>query len=279
MAMLRCPGCGLLWLQQKILEDTHYHSLDIGVNDAKAVRRKRNVADRVRTIGGYIPLDSTCDIGTGDGAFLQALGDSGYQRCWGIEPSQQGAEFGTSHGLDVIQGTIDSLPALAEQKKPAVITLFHVIEHLDHPKKDLETLFNALPSGGHLVLETPNLRGYSPRTIGYAWELFYPEHLWYFDDRTLPKLLQSVGFQIVASGIRDFDMAGKGIGELLFRLGLKKGSKKKLPAHTSGSKQANSPPSPSTPSLPGLGIIRWVLRLLVQWRGNVDYVWVIAKKP
>lgn len=274
--MLRCPSCGFLWLREKILSDQHYDHLDIGVNDAKAVRRRRNVQDRLGTIGRHILLDSTCDIGTGDGAFLRVLADAGHQRCWGIEPSTQGAEYARSQGLDVTQGTIETFPELASRKRPAVITLFHVIEHLDDPKKDIQLLYDALPAGGHLVIETPNLGGYSPRTIGDAWELFYPEHLWYFDDRTLSALLAKAGFRIVAMGTRDFDMQGKSIGELLFRLGLRTPTKKKAAPRPSGA-EAQRPLVPQQPSF-FHSCIQVILRQFVAWTGRVDYVWVIAEK-
>lgn len=279
MAMLRCPACGFLWLKEKLLSDDHYSHVDIGLDAGKAERRRRNVSERMNILTRRLPsLNHACDVGTGEGMFLQILAENGYTGCWGLEPGAQGAAHAKALGLDVVQGTIDDLPSLTRERITNTLTLFHVIEHLDDPKKDLKSIYDALPSGGTLVIETPNLRGFSPRALGDAWELFYPEHLWYFDDRTLPAFLTGAGFTVIARGRRDFDIGGKGIAELLFRLGLRKPTKTESKYTSPAEKSVPSiPKSPLRPSVLK-SLVQKILVQLVRLSGRVDYVWVIARK-
>ncbi|MBI2636132.1 methyltransferase domain-containing protein [Candidatus Peregrinibacteria bacterium] len=280
MEMLLCPSCGFLWLKDKILPSDHYSNVAVGIDEAKTLRRRRNAIDRTNIIRRHLLLNNTCDVGTGEGLFLKVLDEHGYTGCCGIEPGADGVAHARSLGLDVICGSIDDVGSIAEARNIGVITLFHVIEHLDDPRGDIQKLHDALPSGGHLVIETPNLRGFSPRTIRDDWELFYPEHLWYFDNRTLPGFLKQFGFRIIAQGKRDFDSEGKGIPELLFRLGLRRqGEKSSKYTQPSGQSTSSSPPWKHSRYSFFRSMIRWFLETLVQWSGRVDYFWAIAQKP
>lgn len=256
MEMRRCPSCGFLWLAEKILGNDYYDRLDIGAEEGKTLRRKRNIERRVGVLRRFIPLDGTCDIGTGAGLFLQVLRERRCRDCWGVEPSASGVQYARSLGLDVERGTIHDIPALLRKRNVGVFALFHVVEHLDDPARDIRLLRDALPDGGYLVIETPNVSSYSARTLKDDWEFFYPEHLWYFDDRTLPRFLEQRGFTILMCEPVDFDMEGKSTRELLCRLGL-----------------------PAPKILQALAFpIRAILARLVQRLGRLDSIWIIAWK-
>lgn len=283
--MRRCPACGFLWLQEKMLQENYYGNLDLGLDPVKAERRRRNVDDRIRIARKYMPLDHVCDVGTGDGLLLQALKKRGYPGCFGIEPSNEGVSYCLSLGLDVRQSTIADVPGIAREKEMKSVTMYHVIEHLDDPKADIQRIFDALPPGGYLLIETPDLHGYSPTMIGEQWELFYPEHLWYFDKTTLPMLLHSCGFTVTAAGPRDFDPLGKSLSELLYRLGLRKRGNAKNAAFASAGAQTERSKErlavAKKQSLAGLILspLRYVLAKIVQRSGRADSFWVIAQKP
>lgn len=282
MNMLRCSSCGFLWLGENILPESHYGDLDIGATEQKIERRKRNVLDRLKKIRRFISLDYTCDVGTGDGLFLQMLKGKGYTGCWGVEPSDAGARHSRSLGLDVEQGSIKDVAALKKNRPVKVITMYHVLEHLDDPRADIARLRDLLPAGGHLVVEVPNVRGFFAEKLGEDWEFYYPEHLWYFDDATLPAFMASCGFRAIAMGRRDFDTSHKSIRELLFRLGIRRnlraisGTNPAIQARTAG----QSAHAAKTFSLRAvlLSIIRRILAKIVELAGRTDSLWIIAQK-
>lgn len=282
MNMLRCSFCGFLWLGEKILSESHYSDLDIGATEQKVERRKRNVLDRLKKIRRFISLDYTCDVGTGDGLFLQMLKDKGYAGCWGVEPSDSGARYSRSIGLDVEHGRIRDIAAIKKGRPVKAVTMYHVLEHLDDPRADIARLRDLLPAGGHLVIEVPNLRGFFAEKLGEDWEFYYPEHLWYFDDATLPAFIASCGFRTVAMGRRDFDVSHKSIRELLFRLGMRRNLRAKsdanpsMPARTAG-QSAHAAKTSSLRAVP-LSIIRRTLAMIVEWTGRTDSLWLIAQK-
>lgn len=282
MAMMRCTACGFLWLGEKILSESHYGDLDIGATEQKVKRRKRNVLDRLKKIRRFISLDYTCDVGTGDGLFLKMLKNKGYAGCWGVEPSDSGARHSRALGLDVEQGCIRDIAALKKGRPVKVVTMYHVLEHLDDPRADIARLRDLLPSGGHLVIEVPNLRGFFAEKLGEDWEFYYPEHLWYFDDATLPAFIASCGFHIITMGRRDFDIAHKSIPELLFRLGICKHPHVKStvtsmqPSQTE--KQSTQPAQTSQLFAALHSIIRRILAIIVERTGRTDSLWIIAQK-
>jgi hypothetical protein len=121
--------------------------------------------------------------------------------------------------------------------------------------------------------------------LGEEWELFYPEHLWYFDRTTLRRLLEAVGYTIISSGSRDFDPLGKSLSELLFRLGLKKrGNAKNADFsleknHDSSKKMLSQAPQHAPLSSWIIAPLRFLLAKIVQWSGRADSFWIIAQKP
>ncbi len=282
--MRQCSQCGLLWMERKVLDDTYYDTIDVQKNPEKIERRRRNSLQRLRSIRRHIPLEGLCDIGTGEGTLLQVMQEQGYRDAYGIEPGEEGVAMAAQVGLPVLRGTLSDVPALIAQRPTRVLTLFHVIEHLDDPVTDLQTLFSAMDGGSFLVIETPNKDSYSARALGDAWQLYYPEHLTLFNEQTLPTLLRKVGFTVVVQGRRDFDAPHFSIGESLFRLGLRRPS-------PVAAKQSAPVSIDALQSVAPVGvrplllkrIMRELLRSLLAQAviraGRLDYVWIIAQKP
>jgi SAM-dependent methyltransferase len=80
-----------------------------------------------------------------------------------------------------------------------VITAFQVFEHLPDPPAALNTLVRFLAPGGLLLIEVPNIATWSVRLLGPRHRHFVPDHLYFFSARTLGRLLQQAGLEIVES--------------------------------------------------------------------------------
>lgn len=276
-----CPKCGLMWLAQKILDETYYDTLPILKDSEKLRARERNSRDRTRTIARFVSPDLLCDIGTGEGTYLTVLHSMGYKG-FGIEPSGEGVELAHKAGLEVIRGGIGDLPEILKTHPAKVFTMFHVIEHLDDPPADMKLLFDAMPSGSHLFIETPDINGYSPSTVGDLWKLFYPEHLTYFSLQNLRTLMDTTGFVTVAQGRRDFDRWHIPLTDALFRLGLRKMSPKASVERQESSFKQLTEPKPSKKS----NVPKWVRETVIRvmsiaiWAlHRYDYQWIIVRKP
>ena len=89
------------------------------------------------------------DIGTGTGYFSNKMKERGW-RVTAIEKSPQARAFAKEHfELDV--DTEDALAGYAEHSFDA-ITLWHVMEHLEHLNETWEKLFKLLKERGVLIV-------------------------------------------------------------------------------------------------------------------------------
>ncbi len=279
MPLRQCAQCGFLWTEKAILPDTYYDSeWDAHVDAHKLESRRRNGRDRLRFVERFVPKNRTiCDLGTGEGLMVEVLSEAGYD-AMGIEPSERGVAYAQEHGLHVVRGTAETLRVVTHDRRVGAVSMFHVIEHLLDPLHAVSLIFDALEPGGILIIETPNVRGYSARMLGDEWSLIYPEHLFYFDDCTLLSLVQQAGFSVLAQGRRNFDPSHLSVGEALFRLGFRKPRQKRVsdPLRPSSAKAVARPVRPAALYA---RIAARILSGLVQMLGRTDYIWIVARKP
>jgi len=219
LLMRRCVSCGLVWRENFDLEKDYYEKGVVVLGEEKMEARRRNCLDRMRIIKKWINLDNLCDIGCGEGSFIKELKKGGYKNVIGIDPSLEAIKFALGSGEEVFLGNLDEALSLIKDKKIEVITMFHVIEHLENPLESVEKIRKVLPDRGCLIIETPDFQSFSLLVSNFKYSLINPEHLFYFNEFNLKKLLQKAGFTVKNWGRRDFDQWNMGIGESLKRLG------------------------------------------------------------
>jgi hypothetical protein len=69
-----------------------------------------------------------------------------------------------------------------------------VIEHLRDPCVFLAQVYAALRPGGLLFLTLPSLDSWSARILGRHWMEYKLEHLYYFREATIRRLLRQAGY-------------------------------------------------------------------------------------
>jgi len=75
------------------------------------------------------------------------------------------------------------------------IAMFEVIEHLFDPRTVLTALAGALAPGGTIAISTPNFDAASRFLLGSDWAVLSPfEHVYYFCEDSLRRLLEATGF-------------------------------------------------------------------------------------
>jgi SAM-dependent methyltransferase len=78
-----------------------------------------------------------------------------------------------------------------------LISIWHVLEHLQHPDRTLVACKQALKTGGVLLIATPNYDSAQARFGGEHWfHLDLPRHISQFTESTLRCLLSKTGFQV-----------------------------------------------------------------------------------
>ena len=138
------------------------------------------------------------EVGTGAGFFLKAAERAGWDVA-GVELSAAGAAFARERlGLDVREERAEAMTFEPGSFDAAVMS--DVIEHLFEPRAVLAAIHRALKPGGVIVISTPNFAALSRHALGVAWSIISPlEHMYYFTEATLGRMLEAAGFGIVES--------------------------------------------------------------------------------
>lgn len=266
-----CEQCKLLWVVGGVENREHYEDKDAG---AKKYSRERNARSQVAYAAKFGSLDFTCDVGCGDGTFVRILNESGYKGCFGIEPSIRARALANQVGVEVYAGGVETLSAVCAARQVRTVTLLHVLEHVAHPRDVLSQVYDALPEGGRIVIETPNSQAKTITRVSYEHDLVYPEHLYLFSQRSLELAVTMAGFKILGTGVRDFDDRELSIRQSLVRLGVLPyaPTKERMGVKHSGQTQKHNPQS-SVYKYPRR-LLNWAVRVL----GLVDYQWLVAEK-
>ena len=208
-AIARCPSCGHLFVSQgvneEVLDDayqqTYYAAAESGSGYvdyvAKAQQRTEGFRWRLRDILRHTDAPgSLLDFGCAIGLFVKVAKDEGWHAI-GYERSRWAAEYGRREfGVDIKLASDASDPF-----SPAsfdVVTLWDVIEHVEHPRTIISLVSNWLKVGGILALNTVNASSLGAWLAGSQWRhLAPPHHLQFFSRRSLIRLLHGAGFRIL----------------------------------------------------------------------------------
>lgn len=81
----------------------------------------------------------------------------------------------------------------------SLITMWDVIEHVPDPKAQIQRIGELLQSGGYFGLITPDVGSFVARMTGKNWIGYKlsEEHVYYFSVRTLSRMLNEAGFDVV----------------------------------------------------------------------------------
>ncbi len=143
------------------------------------------------------------DIGTGTGYFADTMLRRGWQ-VEAVEKSPQARAFALEHfGLEVKPES-----ALKEFEPGSfdVITLWHVMEHLESLNETWELLRELLTEKGLLIVAVPNCSSYDAEHYKEYWAAYdVPRHLWHFTPTTIQKLASRHGFIMAARHPMPFD--------------------------------------------------------------------------
>jgi SAM-dependent methyltransferase len=156
------------------------------------------VRHRIKELNKYLSSGLVADLGSGPGHTVIALANAGYDAV-GVDESRVATDFLRTHfpGASWYHGRIDSY--LQEPRIHDGFTLYHVLEHIPEPGEICRLARNRLRPGGVLVVEVPDVGSGQARLYGGRWGMYLPDHVNYFTRATLCKLLEPLGFRLLAT--------------------------------------------------------------------------------
>lgn len=166
------------------------------INSLYHLVRKYTLGKKYRLLRGYIKRGNLLDIGSGTGYFLSYMKDKGWQVS-GLEPDEQARRIATEkHGFSV------NAPSFMENISANsfdVITMWHVLEHVYHLKKDVKKIAEMLKPEGVLFVAVPNCASYDAKKYGKYWAGYdVPRHLYHFRKQDIKTLFDAYGMEVKA---------------------------------------------------------------------------------
>ncbi|MBT5908688.1 MAG: class I SAM-dependent methyltransferase [Opitutae bacterium] len=143
---------------------------------------------RIRSLIGEKAV--TLDAGSSSGEFVYLMQKRGHS-AEGIEANLPYAEYSRSELQ--INVSIQPFSEFTIEEKFDLITMFHVLEHLEHPVRDLMSLSKTLKPEGHFVIEVPNIL-YPHMAFPHKW---HSGHLFSYTAETLSHLMKQTGFDTI----------------------------------------------------------------------------------
>jgi 2-polyprenyl-3-methyl-5-hydroxy-6-metoxy-1,4-benzoquinol methylase len=137
------------------------------------------------------PEKNILDIGAGTGDFLKVC-KVNLWNVFGIEPDMEARNIAAKKGVllhkDVSHFT---------DKKFEIITLWHVLEHVENLEEYISTLEKLLSKNGTLIIAVPNYKSYDAKYYSKFWAAFdVPRHLWHFSETSISKLFAPVNLTV-----------------------------------------------------------------------------------
>jgi len=211
MQVVRCE-CGLIYNRYQPTKET----LDKFYTESDALKKwseiKCNPCEDIRQVNKFgkaidfirhnseaDDIGAALDIGCGTGFYLRMLQEV-FPDCFmvGIDQSEESIEKAKSQGLrNGVYNNVDYLDLKFTKGAQEIVSLWGVLEHLKNPLTTLKKIADTKPK--FLICCVPNM---DALVIEHLWEYcstFVPQHLWYFNHKTLSSIYASIGYEVAYS--------------------------------------------------------------------------------
>ncbi|MBL8911716.1 MAG: class I SAM-dependent methyltransferase [Archangium sp.] len=196
--IVRCRQCRLVFTDARTAPPPSELYPPFEQSDTAAQRSARQALSlftlqRARLIEAHRPSGRLLDYGAGAGQFARFMADRGFDTV-GLEPYSLGTTL-EEKNLRLVRAPLAKVKA--ELGKFDVITMWHVLEHLEQPVPLLKELHSMLAPGGVLVVSVPNFSSWQSEVFKGGWfHLDPPRHLLQFEPDTLEDCLRRAGFAV-----------------------------------------------------------------------------------
>jgi SAM-dependent methyltransferase len=205
---VRCRRCGLVYINPRPamgeldrIYPADYHAYEFSAERFGFVYKVRRKLEAKRLLSCCRGLDREAriiDIGCGDGFHLNLLREFG-QKSWrleGVDLSDRAVVMGRKNGLQIHQGTVQSLNLPKASYDLAF--MIATIEHVDDPVVVLEAARSLLKPGGRLVIVTDNTDtlDFQGAQTRYWGGYHFPRHWNLFNPNTMRSIARKTQFEL-----------------------------------------------------------------------------------
>ncbi|MEI9939916.1 MAG: class I SAM-dependent methyltransferase [Pseudomonadota bacterium] len=208
-----CETCEHVWLNPRpaisalpLIYPPTYYAYDYEKKINPIAVRGKELLDKFKVDGILrhllAPARRYLDIGCGSGRFLKVMETKGLSRenLYGLELDKACADRLSAQGYKVSSSRVEQSQDIPSEQLD-LITMFHVIEHVDDPAAVVRKVTEWLAPGGVFAVETPNRDSYDARRFKNGlWGGYHiPRHWHIFTPGSLTRLLESAGLEVIST--------------------------------------------------------------------------------
>lgn len=159
--------------------------------------KKTNLKYKYKLATRGLDIGKMLDIGCGVGDFLHTAESHGWE-CIGVEPSEEAKNIARQRTkANIIESEeIEKLP----DQKFDIITMWHVLEHVDNLRWQVEQLQRLIKPKGRIVIALPNYKSYDGQYYKEKWAAYdVPRHLNHFNRTTIVKIFNTKGLKLIST--------------------------------------------------------------------------------
>lgn len=205
--ILKCEDCGYIFTDLGLKGDEFFElyrknyffggEYSNYVADKKVLQK--NFGLRLKALQNFLDPHRhrhLFEIGCAYGFFLDIVRDW-FETVQGIDITEDGTHYAREKlNLNVIHG--DLLAHDLGNQKFDVVCLWDTIEHLRNPDLYLEKMSRHMQKGALLAITTGDIESLNARIKKDKWRLIcHPTHAHYFSKKTLARLLNRYGFDVI----------------------------------------------------------------------------------
>jgi SAM-dependent methyltransferase len=198
---VRCNSCGLL-RSDPVLEvnlTQLYEDSSFDYSTETDGLKKTYLGLARKTLGKNVSPRSIFEVGGGNGFFLEAARDFGFEKISGVEPSHAAINAAREDVKPYLIASMMSSSVLPKNSFQ-IGAMFHTLDHLKDPIQTLKDCLDALESGGTFVVAVHNERSWSARLLGERSPIIDVEHTYLYSLKTGIQIFEKAGFVNVCSG-------------------------------------------------------------------------------
>jgi ubiquinone/menaquinone biosynthesis C-methylase UbiE len=205
--IVRCDSCGFHFTNPIPSEEvigsyyksenyiSHSSSKTGLINKAYNVVRNITLKRKVNLVSRLAKGKNLLDVGSGTGHFLNASKGAGFI-VQGLDPDEDAKNFAKSEFSLALQD-LNEISQIDSNSKD-VITMWHVLEHVYHLKRDLSEFVRVLNEEGVFIVAVPNMSSWDAKHYGAFWAAYdVPRHLYHFQEPTIKNLFAQFDLKCV----------------------------------------------------------------------------------
>lgn len=191
--IVKCKQCGLIYVnpRPKNIYKEYEETEDIVYLNSQKQRIKTAEED-LKKILKLKKRGDLLDIGCNIGLFMDVA--KNFFNVEGVELSKWSYNIAKKKKHKLYNKPLNQIKF---NKKYDVITLYGVIEHFENPYNELKKINDIMKDNGLLVVYTGNVDGILPKILKKKWLWYQGMHFFFFSKKTLKKLIEKCGFEII----------------------------------------------------------------------------------